>query len=406
MVEQFKPSGQGEVEELVRWASAEGIPLEVIGHGSKRELGRPVQAGHILSLSEMSGILMYEPEELVLEAQAGTPLVEIVKLLDEHNQQLAFEPMDTGPVLGKDIGQGSIGAVVACNLSGPRRIKAGAARDHVIGITAVSGRGETFKSGGRVVKNVTGYDLSRGLCGSWGTLSVLTEITFKVLPRPEIEVTLIVGGLDRDEAINAMSTAMASSVEVSSAAHLPEDLTDDTDTVSGLPINTSLTAMRIEGFKQSVEYRIGKLTKLFDDFDKIERIDGEVSRRFWMSIRDANPLGYGKESILWKISTAPTRAGKFIDAIQSHADTRYFFDWGGGLVWLEFSDGDAHETGVHNAIAQVGGHATLIRAPVPIRSSVPVFQPQLPSLASLTRRLKEQFDPKGILNPGRMYVGL
>jgi glycolate oxidase FAD binding subunit len=187
----FTPATAEETLNIVRWAAGEETPLEIVGHGSKRGIGRPSQAEHVLDLSQLSGVTLYEPEELVLSARAGTPLAEIEALLERHNQQLAFEPMDYGPLLGGEPGRGTIGGVLGANLSGPRRIKAGAARDHVLGVNAVSGRGEAFKSGGRVVKNVTGYDLSKGLAGSWGTLAVVTDVTFKVLPAAETERTLV-----------------------------------------------------------------------------------------------------------------------------------------------------------------------------------------------------------------------
>src|SRR5690606_23108474 len=249
-----------EVLNIVRWAAAEETPLEILGHGSKRGIGRPVQTEHVLDLSQLSGITLYEPEELVLSAKAGTPISEIEGLLAEHNQQFAFEPMDYGPLLGGESGHGTIGGVLCANLSGPRRIKAGAARDHVLGVYAVSGRGEAFKSGGRVVKNVTGYDLSKGLAGSWGTLAVVTDVTFKVLPAAETEKTLVLSGLDDARAAAAMSEAMGSSAEVSGAAHLPEGVAGRF--LSGALAGAARTVLRVEGVAPSVDYRIDLLTRL------------------------------------------------------------------------------------------------------------------------------------------------
>ncbi|MBC8130504.1 MAG: FAD-binding protein, partial [Rhizobiaceae bacterium] len=213
------PRTPEEVREIVAAGISEGSPLAIEGAGSKRGIGRPVQAAHTLSLEHMTGVTLYEPDELVLSAKAGTPIAEIERLVDEANQRLEFEPIDYGPLHGLPAGQGTLGGVVACNLSGPRRLKQGAARDHVLGVTAVSGRAEIFKSGGRVVKNVTGYDLSKGLTGSYGTLAVMTDITIKVLPKSETEATLVVRGLDDAAAAGAMSAAMGSSAEASGAAH-------------------------------------------------------------------------------------------------------------------------------------------------------------------------------------------
>src|SRR5215218_1713278 len=221
MTDRLQPRDEKEVEELVRWALAEGKTLEVRGQGSKRALGRPSQTDLTLDLSGLAGVTLYEPEELVLSARAGTPLAEIEALVTASDQQLAFEPMDYGPLFGQPRGRGTIGGALAANLSGPRRIKAGAARDHFLGVSAVSGRGEIFKSGGRVVKNVTGYDLCKVMAGSWGTLAALAEVTVKVLPRAETEETLLVLGLDDGSAARAMSIAMGSSNDVSGAAHFP-----------------------------------------------------------------------------------------------------------------------------------------------------------------------------------------
>lgn len=224
MSDLLKPRDAKDVESAVAWALAEGKRLDVIGHGSKRGLGRPSQTDLTLDVSALSGVTLYEPEELVLSARAGTPIAEIEKLVAEKGQELAFEPLDYGPVLGLPSGRGTIGGMLAANLAGPRRIKAGAARDHFLGFTAVSGRGETFKSGGRVVKNVTGYDLCKLLAGSFGTLAVMTDVTIKTLPRAEAESTVMVLGLDDARAGQAMAEAMGSSCDISGAAHLPSHI--------------------------------------------------------------------------------------------------------------------------------------------------------------------------------------
>src|SRR3954470_12255453 len=233
MSDTLKPRDGKDVEAAVQWALAEGKTLEVMGQGSKRAIGRAAQWDLSLDLSDLSGVTLYEPEELILSAKAGTPIAEIETLLAANNQELAFEPIDYGPVFGADPGRGTIGGVLGANLSGPRRIKAGAARDHFLGVTAVSGRGETFKSGGRVVKNVTGYDLCKLIAGSWGTLAAMTEVTIKTLPRPETEKTLLVYGLEPARAVEAMTSAMGSACDVSGAAHLPSDVAASVPAVAG-----------------------------------------------------------------------------------------------------------------------------------------------------------------------------
>ncbi len=395
------PENNDEVVAAVRWALAEGAPLEVLGHGSKRDIGRPVQAEHGLDLARLTGITLYEPAELVLSAKAGTPLQDIQNLLAENGQQLAFEPMDYGPLLGGQPGRSTIGGVLASNLSGPRRLKAGAERDHILGIHAVSGRGEAFKSGGRVVKNVTGYDLSKGLAGSWGTLAVVTDVTFKVLPAAETETTLAVRGLYDEQAVAAMSLAMGSSAEVSSAAHLPYPAVARVN--GGRFGSDSATLLRVEGFAPSVAARLDMLKTLLRNAGPLEEIDSDRSRTLWAEVRDCTPFAGGDERPVWRVSMAPSNCHGMVMALRQQCAVDAFYDWQGGLAWLRMESGDPEAELVRALVRKHGGgHALLVRATVAHRSSLPVFQPQPPALAALSGRLKEQFDPMNILNPGRM----
>jgi glycolate dehydrogenase FAD-binding subunit len=392
----LKPRDARDVEAAVEWALTEAKTLEIVGHGSKRGIGRAAQWDLSLDLSGLSGVTLYEPEELVLSAKAGTPLAEIEKLLADHNQELAFEPMDYGPLFGAPGGRGTIGGALAANLSGPRRIKAGAARDHFLGFMAVSGRAETFKSGGRVVKNVTGYDLCKVMAGSWGTLGAMTDVTVKVLPRAETEQTLLVLGLDDAKAAQAMSAAMGSPNDVSGAAHLPAPVALR---VTGA--GRAVTALRVEGVAPSVAHRMNSLEALLKPFGALATLDEATSRPFWRSVRDVMPFA-NDDRVVWRISAAPSRGHEIAAAV---GEGEYFFDWAGGLIWLalpSLHDGGAAR--VRSAVAG-NGHATLIRAPAGLRASVAVFEPQTQGLAALTRRVKESFDPKGVLTPGRMYAG-
>src|SRR5215467_8415312 len=244
MSEPLRPVDSKQVEEAISWALAQSKALELIGHGSKRAIGRAAQWDATLDLSALSGVTLYEPEELVLSAKAGTPLAQIEALVAEKRQELAFEPMDYGPLLGGDAGAATIGGAIASNLSGPRRIKSGAARDHFLGVAAVSGRGETFKSGGRVVKNVTGYDLCKLLAGSWGTLAAMTDVTVKTLPRAETERTMLVLGLDEAPAGKLMTAVMGSFADASAAAHVPPTLVKRIAAIAAA--DGSVTAFRIE----------------------------------------------------------------------------------------------------------------------------------------------------------------
>jgi len=398
MTDTLKPRDAKDVEAAVQWVLGESKTLEVVGQGSKRGIGRAAQWDMSLDLSALSGVTLYEPEELILSAKAGTPLCDIESLLARHNQELAFEPMDYGPVFGAPTGRGTIGGALAVNLSGPRRIKAGAARDHFLGVTAVSGRGETFKSGGRVVKNVTGYDLCKVLAGSYGTLAVMTDVTVKVLPRAETEQTLMVLGLDDAAAIRAMSAAMNSSNDVSGAAHLPPPLAATIQAEAG----TAVTALRLEGVAPSVAHRRAALEALLEPLGTLIAWGETDSRALWASVRNVIPFA-NDDRALWRISTAPARGHEVAAAI---GEGEHFYDWSGGLIWAALpASGDAGAARVRRALGG-HGHATLIRAPAAIRAAVPVFEPQQDGVAALNRRLKESFDPKGVLSPGRMVAGV
>jgi glycolate oxidase FAD binding subunit len=399
MTSLLKPRDAKDVEAAVQWALAESKTLEIVGHGSKRGIGRAAQWDLSLDLSDLSGVTLYEPDELILSAKAGTPVAEIEALLGKHNQELAFEPVDYGPVFGAPAGRGTIGGVLAANLSGPRRIKAGAARDHFLGFTAVSGRGETFKSGGRVVKNVTGYDLCKVLAGSYGTLAAMTDVTVKVLPRAETEETVLVLGLDDAAAARAMSAAMGSSNDVSGAAHCPAPLAASLQAEAG----TALTVLRLEGVAPSVVHRRRALETLLKPFGEVTVFAEIDSRALWKALRDVRPLAQGARA-LWRISVAPTRGHEVAAAIGEGAE--YFYDWAGGLIWAALpATGDGGAARVRRAVGG-NGHATLIRAPAAVRASVPVFEPQDAGLAALTKRVKESFDPKGVFGPGRMWAGV
>jgi glycolate oxidase FAD binding subunit len=401
MQDAIKPRDVSDVAEAITSAAANEKRLELIGRGSKREIGRATQTDATLDLSALSGITLYEPEELVLSARAATPVSEIEKALEASKQELAFEPVDYGPLLNKAPGEGTIGGAIAAGLSGPRRIKAGAARDFMLGVSAVSGRGEIFKAGGRVVKNVTGYDLPRLLAGSWGTLAAMTDITLKVLPRAEDCATVLVFGLTDIRASEAMSLAMGSSCEVSAAAHLPQWPADNVSELNSP--GKAVTALRLEGISQSVAYRKMKLEELLRSFGELGALDATKSRSFWKNIRDVAPFADRTERPVWKISTAPTLAPGIAAGINAAAGALYFYDWAGGLLWLEMPGDKPQENAVRASLAG-RGHATLIRASAAARASADVFEPLDPVRAAISQRLKASFDPKGVLNPGRIYA--
>ena len=411
MTDRLKPRDAGDVEAAVQSALAEHKALEVVGAGSKRSIGRPSQSDVTLDLSGLSGVTLYEPQELVLSAKAGTPLAEIEALIAAYGQELAFEPGDYGPLLGGAAGVATIGGVVAANLSGPRRIKAGAARDHFLGVTAVSGRGETFKSGGRVVKNVTGYDLCKLIAGSWGTLAVMTELTLKVLPRAETTETVLLTGLDDAAANHAMTLAMGSVCDVSGAAHLPAAVAARMPVPALAAAGTSATAFRLEGVAPSVTHRRDLLDSLMRPLGQLAHLGDGDSTALWRAVRDAVPFAgsaMDDDRPLWRISAAPARGAEIGVRIAAQAGGEVLYDWAGGLIWMALPPShDAGAATVRGAVAEAGGgHATLIRAPAALRAAVDVFQPQDTAVAALTKRVKDGFDPRGVLNSGRMWAGL
>jgi glycolate oxidase FAD binding subunit len=408
MVYAFKPSDAAEVEAAIQWALAGRHAFEVVGRGTKRTIGRAAQWDATLDLSGLSGVTLYEPEELVLSAKAGTPLAEIEALVAASKQQLAFEPMDYGPVLGAAAGGGTIGGAIAANLSGPRRIKAGAARDHFLGVSAVSGRGETFKSGGRVVKNVTGYDLCKLMAGSWGTLAAMTDITIKVLPRAETEETVLVLALDDGAARKAMAAALGSYGDVSAAAHLPAAVAARIAATASA--GAAVTGLRLEGVAPSVIQRKTVLETLLAPFGTLATLDETASRAFWRDVKDVMPFAAAGPSgarDLWRISTVPAHGPDVGRTLANEADGEILYDWAGGLVWAALPpSADAHAPLVRASVAEAGGHATLIRAPAAVRAAVAVFTPEPPPLAALTKRVRDSFDPNGVLNPGRLWAGV
>jgi glycolate oxidase FAD binding subunit len=402
----FTPADIDELREAVAEALAAEEPLEIVGGGSKRALGRPMQAAHTLDLARLAGIRDYAPSELVLTAGAGTPLAEIERVLAEHSQMLAFEPPGWCGLLGADEVAPTLGGVLACNLSGPRRIKAGAARDHFLGFRAVSGRAEIFKAGGKVVKNVTGYDLPKLMAGSYGTLAALEEVTVKVLPRPETVTTVLFAGIAPEAAARLMAGALGSPHEVSAAAYLPSG----TAMPLALPVRPGTVALRVEGPAPSVAFRRDKLLQEHKDGGEPSILAASESIAFWRAIGEVAPLSGLGERAVWRLSVAPARGAALGAALARRLDAIWFLDWGGGLLWLATAEqDDAGAAAIRAAIrgddGRGTGHATLIKGSPALRRAVPVFEPQPASLAALSRRVKDAFDPRHILNPGRIVDG-
>lgn len=368
----MRPSTTDELADMISGAKT---PLCIQGGGTRGMAGQ----GDVLSVAGLSGITLYEPGALTMVAQAGTPVLEVEAALAKENQRLAFEPMDHRGLLGSK-GTPTIGGVFAANVSGPRRIAVGAARDFLLGVKFVDGRGEVIKNGGRVMKNVTGYDLVKLMAGSFGTLGVLSEVSLKVLPSPETEGTLVVQGLSDGDAVRALSQAMGSPFEVTGAAHDPA---------------TGRTVMRVEGFEASVQYRTGRLRDLLAGFGaEMEVLEADASAALWADLRDVSAF-HSEHGDVWRVSCKPSDAPAL--AAMAGAEAHYF-DWAGGLMWMR----TAPDSDVRAKLGSFDGHATIVKASEETRATLGVFQPEAAGVAKITAGLRARFDPKGLFSAGLM----
>ena len=410
VVETFRPAVEWELQGLIRRLNENGTPAEIVGGGSKRAVGRPSQAPVRIETGSLSGITLYEPTELVLSARAGTPLAQIETTLAERGQMLAFEAMDLGPATGGHGGSQTLGGVIATNISGARRIAMGAARDHLLGVRAINGRGEIFKSGGRVLKNVTGYDVARALAGSWGTLAVLSEVTVKVLPKPKETETLIYAGLSDEIATELMCASLSTPYEVTGTAHLTAGLTVRLEQPTLAREAAPLTAIRLENFASSIAYRAPRLIEALKVYGTPIRLGTEASLQLWSELRRLSvmtPTPGEAPTQLWRLSTAPGVAASLVGQIRRNMQLEALYDASGGIIWLEvMASADGGAADIRRLLASYGGHATLVRASPDVRANVEVFQPMTGSIERLSRGLKDAFDPARILNPGRMYAGI
>lgn len=402
----YRPSDESELAGVIAHAAGQHSALELAGAGTKRGIGMPVAAQSIVSTVNLRGITLYEPSELVMSALSGTPIEVVEQELAKYNQELAFEPSFYANMFPQGEGRATIGGIFATNASGPRRIYAGAARDHLLGLRGVNGVGEIFKSGGRVMKNVTGYDLCRTLSGSWGTLAVLSEVTFKVVPKAEECRTLLLFGQPDVIAGEVMCAALGTPYEVSGTVHLQQAMAERLSSSNFDTAGKAVTALRLENFSNSVAYRMERLKEQFSAYGDVAELDHARSLGFWQEIRDFVFLPPGATPI-WRISTAPTMGPRTVEAISRFMDCHAVYDWSAGLVWLDVpQSGDAGAADIRRVVATLGGHATLIRAQLGVRESVDVFHPMEAGVKRLSKAVKSVFDPRNILNPGRMYRDL
>ena len=411
-METLRPTSEEELAELVRDGAASGRRLRITGRGTKGGIGAPVAADAALDVTALSGVEDYEPEELTFTALAGTPLSDITEMLAEKRQMLPFEPPDFAAVLSTFGAQdatetsATLGGITAVGMAGPRQILRWSVRDHLLGFSAVNGRGELFKAGGRVVKNVTGYDLSKLMCGSFGTLSVLTRLTFRVLPAPERTITLVGTSLNAQRAVAAFARALRTPVEVSAAAWLPAELASQVPEAAG---DAPLAAIRLEGYAESLPSRAEMLRRELEEFGDWQPVEGAAWEDFWAQTRNVRwlvPNAQGRW--LWRLVGAPASGGVLAEAIMGrHPLAELFIDRAGGLIWLSLplpEPGVAAKAaeGLRKLAAEHGARAMLFAAPQEYRGVVRVFPPLPDALTALSERVRAQFDPAGILNPGIM----
>ena len=400
----FNPCSREEIAEIIRNCYKKNIPLEINGSKSKNKIGRNFQAEKTLDLTSYSGIIDYKPEELYIKVKAGTPINSIIEELDKHDQQLAFEPVDFGFLFNGKSNNGTIGGVISCNFAGPRRFKVGSARDHLLGFQGINGKGEIIKSGGTVVKNVTGYDLCKLISGSFGTLSVLTELSVKVLPKPQSSKTLIINNPHIKKAIEYLGTALSSSSDPSGGVFYPEQF-DQSFTFNDLTHKGALTAIRIEGPSNSVDHRIKNLSAelglLENEYSTLESVQTKI---FWNKTKNLEIFSNSKKNLL-RIVVPISETLSVLQKMKPF-EINYFLDWGGSLIWVELEKISLKILReIKDITQQHSGYFTIIKVEDDLKASADIFTID-PIKYKISEKIKKSFDPKRIFNPGKMYSGI
>ena len=402
--DKLKPNNENDLQEAIKYCYKKDLPIEIIGLGTKNEIGKKFQSAKTLDMSNLSGIVDYKPEELYITVKAGTPIKIIVDELKKNNQHLAFEPTNFSEIFEKNSNEGTIGGTLSCNFSGSRRFKVGSGRDHILGFKGYNGKGEKIKSGGTVVKNVTGYDLSKLVTGSFGTLLVLSEITLKVLPLQTDIKTIIISGLALEHSLGVMGSAIGSSNDPSGAVFYPQNLRSNF-VFNDLTHHGSITAIRVEGTKISTEQRINNLIKDLSLLDKnITVLDSAQSEIFWEDTRALKVFSKNNKSILRAV-VPPSEANNLINRLKTF-HPNYFIDWGGSLIWLELDYlSNQKIEQIRKRVLDTSGYLTVIKSPSNIKSALEIFTID-PIKFRISQNLKKSFDPKRIFNPGKMYTGI
>jgi len=348
-----------QLQQRVQQAYEDKVALQIIGGNSKAFYGYAIQA-ETLSLAEHRGVLSYEPTELVITVRSGTTLKEIEALLDQHGQMLPFEPAAFNEAA-------TIGGTIACNLSGPRRAYAGAARDYLLGCKIINGKGEILTFGGEVMKNVAGYDVSRLMAGAMGTLGVLLEVSLKVLPKAEAEMTRLLS-CSVNEAIEKMHAW--------SQTPLP---------ISATSFHDSVLSVRLSGATKAVNAAVNHVGG-----DAMENAE-----KYWFDVKEQRLDFFNSEKPLWRLSLASDIESL---SLEEKADDT-FYEWGGALRWLK---SELPAETIQARLDELDGHASLFRD----AEKLNVFQPLTPALMRIHKNLKNAFDPHNILNPGKLYPEL
>ncbi len=400
----LKPNNENDLKEIIKYCYKKDLPIEIIGTGTKNQIGKKLQCSKTLDMSNISGIVEYKPEELYITVKAGTPIKIVQHELKKKNQYLAFEPVNFSEIFKKDSKEGTVGGTLSCNFSGSRRFKVGSARDHILGFKGYNGKGEKIKSGGTVVKNVTGYDLSKLVTGSFGTLLVLSEITLKVLPLQTDIKTIIISGLALEHSLGVMGSAIASSNDPSGTVFYPQNLRDNF-VFNDLVHPGSITAIRIEGTKKSTEERVNNF---FEDLALTDKkttiLDTTQSEIFWEDTRALKVFSKGEKNILRAV-IPPSETANLINRLKTFHPS-YFVDWGGSLIWLELDYlSNQKIEQIRKRVLEVNGYLTVIKSPENIKSSSEIFTID-PIKFKISQNLKKSFDPKRIFNPGKMYTGI
>ena len=408
----YYPEDEKQLSEVVKKLYKKNLPTEIVGTGSKSFIGNKIQSANRLKLSRLSGIIEYLPEELYIKVKACTPIELIEQELDKNNQELAFEPLDFGFIEKGKSNKGTIGGYLSCNFAGPRRFKVGSVRDHILGFRGVNGKGDIIKSGGTVVKNVTGYDLSKLIAGSFGTLVALTEVTLKVLPKKNSLNTITIHTEDKKLVSGLFDKISSSSSEISAAIYIPDEPKNKNYNLNkemifkfnDLKYKGSFLALRLEGDKTSIDERIKELIKELE-LNKLNTsiLDVYQSTPFWKKVNNLELFSQTKNNLV-RVVIPPSNGIKLMKHLGDKY--KYYIDWCGALYWIEIQSKKIKKiVEIKKIVREFGGYLTIIKTSLDYDYEESIFTVDNTRLL-ISEKIKKSFDPKRIFNPGKMYRGI